>query len=382
MSQHSLAAQRVSLGTTMSVRSSGEHPRRANGVNSDDRVFLIENDETNDNESDSINSSLYYGSSLDDSFAVLQRTLPLMSGSLLKLNTSATAISSNPSATSTSSEAWNARFFVLARDGKLFIFKRNPNPNSLPLTYLPVSGYSATNISTNFILNVAGDGITPDGVVTKRVWTLKTLDPQTNQLWIDALTKIVGRLSLDLDSIGSQSSITSPVASGSGEGALRFMMHSATIRHASAAQPPIPGITPTVHRSRSHGARLNTFSAGRDLRDAVVETGKLNVNGLTPPPPPPRSNSQGSTELPNQVRLKQHFAMPTGAAEEGKDEILYQQELEAHEEAVYARRQRRHAARSAAREAAIAERIAAAKMERLAEQNPISLISSTLGLKF
>ncbi|KAJ3139714.1 hypothetical protein HK100_011331 [Physocladia obscura] len=337
-------------------------------------------DETNDNESDSMNSSLYCVSSLDDSFAVLQRALPLMSGSLLKLNTSATAITSTTT-TSLSSEAWNTRFFVLTRDGKLFIFKRNPNPSSLPLTYLPVSGYSAANVSTDFILNVAGDGITPDGVVTKRTWTLKTSDPQTNQLWIDALTKTIARLSLDLDSIGSQSSLASPVASNPGEGALRFMMQSASIRQqASAAQPPIPGITPTVHRSRSHGARLNTFSAGRELRDVVVEMRKLDGNGLTPPPP--RSNSQGSTELSNQVRLKQHFAMPTGAAEEVKDEILYQQELEARQEEAYARRQRRHAARNAAREAAIAERIAAAKMARLADQNPISLISSTLGMKF
>ncbi|KAJ3222293.1 hypothetical protein HDU81_010001 [Chytriomyces hyalinus] len=118
--------------------------------------------------------------SMHDSLGEMREKSPIMYGPLLKLN-------------STSDQSWKNRFFLLSRDGKLFLFKPNPTLESLPITYIPVERYTAMSnpVYKSWIVHVEGSGVTVEGVVQKRVWTLKASSGAELKLLEEALDTLV-----------------------------------------------------------------------------------------------------------------------------------------------------------------------------------------------
>ncbi|KAJ3246279.1 hypothetical protein HDU77_009016 [Chytriomyces hyalinus] len=212
-------------------------------------------------------------SSMQDSLGELRRKNPLMYGPLLKLN-------------STSDQSWKSRFFLLTRDGKMFLFKPNPSLETLPITYIPVERYTAmTNpVYKTWVLHVEGSGVTMEGFIQKRTWTLKASSGTELKMWEEAVISLTSpsvtlARSISLtERLGSSSHTQFAEASSSRFGGLPLGSHrgkevaagynnngntSSSSSSSSAADPAIhlemfP--IPSVHKSQSHHTLLQRKS--------------------------------------------------------------------------------------------------------------------------
>ncbi|KAJ3009324.1 UNVERIFIED_CONTAM: hypothetical protein HDU68_002752, partial [Siphonaria sp. JEL0065] len=95
----------------------------------------------------------------------------------------------------TAQQQFKPRYFVLTQNGNLHLFKSNNNPNAIPITYLPLSSVSAHtdsfNSETVFIMRANGDGISFDGTIVKRQWTIRFPDEETLLVWIRSIQRIL-----------------------------------------------------------------------------------------------------------------------------------------------------------------------------------------------
>ncbi|KAJ3064198.1 hypothetical protein HDU98_012359 [Podochytrium sp. JEL0797] len=82
---------------------------------------------------------------------------------------------------------WKRRFFVFDKStAHLHLFKTNTNPRSVPVTFLPVtscSGFMDT-LDGNPMIQVKGSGVSRDGEVVQRVWTLRCENEEEFSVWI------------------------------------------------------------------------------------------------------------------------------------------------------------------------------------------------------
>ncbi|KAJ3071931.1 hypothetical protein HDU98_004605 [Podochytrium sp. JEL0797] len=279
-------------------------------------------------------SSQYYSASLNDTLATLERTSPIISSPLLKL---------------TPSHTWTPRFLVLLPSSQLFLFKNNPTASTHPTTFLPITSFSSvTNpIYGSYLLTVTGDGITTEGVFTKRTWTFKCRDAGVQRVWIDALQGLNLSASAKGGDVESIHSADSGGASRVGRrmhrddsGALSLGMSRSVSRGAgsmesvaSAAAPLPPALG--IHRSKSQG-RITGY------RDVSSRSG--------------HRGSHAQIQLqPSEVtdRRKHYFSMPSASAEDAMNAFLERREVERKAGEVEEERKR-----------AVAERIAASKKAR------------------
>ncbi|KAI8837444.1 hypothetical protein BJ741DRAFT_603482 [Chytriomyces cf. hyalinus JEL632] len=272
--------------------------------------------------------SLAMLSSMQDSLGELRRKNPLMYGPLLKLN-------------STSDQSWKSRFFLLTRDGKMFLFKPNPSLETLPITYIPVERYTAmTNpVYKTWVLHVEGSGVTMEGFIQKRTWTLKASSGTELKMWEEAVVSLTSP-SLTL---GRSISLTERLGSSHAQfgeagrfGALPLGSHrgkevaAGHNGNSSSADPAIHSEMfpiPSVHKSQSHHALLQRKSP----------------EVLNP-------NSKRVSESQMGVKFKS-FAMPKAATVEyllEKQRIEREQKEEMEKEALKKQEQVRMAASAAA----------------------------------
>ncbi|KAJ3005107.1 UNVERIFIED_CONTAM: hypothetical protein HDU68_004755 [Siphonaria sp. JEL0065] len=134
----------------------------------------------------------------------LQTTQSTLTANLYKLNSSSNATASSPQ----NPEDWKLRFFVLsAETGNLYLFKTNATQKSMPVTFMPVQSYSVSvdHATNTYLLRPQGDGMTPEGKVVKRVWTLKFPDETTLSMWAKNIHRF-------LDSVSSSASPSTPTS--------------------------------------------------------------------------------------------------------------------------------------------------------------------------
>ncbi|TPX77320.1 hypothetical protein CcCBS67573_g01402 [Chytriomyces confervae] len=288
--------------------------------------------------------SLVMLSSMQDSLGELRRKNPLMYGPLLKLN-------------STSDQSWKSRFFLLTRDGKMFLFKPNPSLETLPITYIPVERYTAmTNpVYKTWVLHVEGSGVTMEGFIQKRTWTLKASSGTELKMWEEAVVSLTSpsltlARSISLtERLGSSSSHMQFAEASSRFGGLPLGSHRGkdvaaghnnngnSSSSSSSADPAIhlemfP--IPSVHKSQSHHTLLQRKSP--------------EVMG---------ANSKRVSESQMGVKFKS-FAMPKAATVEyllEKQRIENEQKEEMEKEALKKQEQLRMAATTASAAAAAAE---------------------------
>ncbi|KAJ3008325.1 UNVERIFIED_CONTAM: hypothetical protein HDU68_003150, partial [Siphonaria sp. JEL0065] len=95
----------------------------------------------------------------------------------------------------TAQQQFKPRYFVLTQNGNLHLFKSNNNPNAIPITYLPLTSVSAHtdlfNSETVFIMRANGDGISFDGTIVKRQWTIRFPEEETLLVWIRSIQRIL-----------------------------------------------------------------------------------------------------------------------------------------------------------------------------------------------
>ncbi|KAJ3209074.1 hypothetical protein HDU82_001438 [Entophlyctis luteolus] len=330
------APNRSSVATTdtTSAASVSDCPSRRIGGGAGGPVFddlfqmlktdfdVLDNDESG---SEASTPNGYYLTSLDDSFGSLQLMGSLMSGTLSKLNLS-----------SGKRDSWNNRHFILMQDGRLFLFKQNPSPQTLPITFLPISKYSsAPNQRQAWIFYLSGDGVTADGAIVKRNWSLKSTDPLTTQLWQHAFATVTstcaisptastfsGGDSVETSKRGSNGSLN--FSQGSlprGTSRLRSSMSPQRYRRALSASQEVDGASnssTSMQRTKSHGGRPNGLHRGiRDVNVTVRHISIGSTDGMISDTP--KSNTE-ETE-----RRKRYFAMPATATEERTKEIVSEQ---------------------------------------------------------
>ncbi|ORY33184.1 hypothetical protein BCR33DRAFT_723192 [Rhizoclosmatium globosum] len=262
-----------------------------------------------------------FAATLDDTLETLQKMHPAMAGTLLKLNAS----DSSPH----QGQTWKARFFLLTRDAKLFLFKSAPQPKATAVTYLPISSFTSMSnpLYNSFILQLAGDGIGADGMVTKRTWVLKAHDLNTLRAWLDALNKVA--LSNAGDSIGLDTFNPISPASFTRNGSIAS---SNSIDNVNFI-PPSMQRSRTSYRDVSSRNRISVDRRNGESSQVTMQPPALSVS---------TSNGRFS-----------HFSMPNGATEEAMLERRISVTANSGSQSEADKRQ-----------AAIAERIAAAKKAR------------------
>ncbi|KAJ3389520.1 hypothetical protein HDU84_008631 [Entophlyctis sp. JEL0112] len=303
---------------------------------------ILDNDESG-NESSTPNG--YYLTSRDDSFGSLQRMAPLMSGILSKLNIS-----------SGKKDSWNNRHFTLMKDGRLFLFKRNPSPQTLPITFLPVLMYSSASNprQTAWTFYLRGHGVTADGTVVNRNWSLKCTDPLTTQLWEQAFTTVTSTIGIS----PTASTSSGGGSSGSYESFSQGPHPLATSRLRSSISPhqnrrelssskETDDMT-SMQRTKSHKGRSSGLQ--REIRDVNVTLRHISaasaIDETSGTPVRTANGSKDGTE-----RRTRYFAMPATETEERTMEIVSKQAETA-------------SVAAAERKRAIAQRIADSKKAR------------------
>ncbi|KAI8621428.1 hypothetical protein BC830DRAFT_228705 [Chytriomyces sp. MP71] len=203
--------------------------------------------------------------SMEDTLSVLQAKRPLMAGVMLKLN-------------STSDQTWKQRHFLLSTDGKLFLFKFNPSPDSLPITYLPVESCSAMSnpVYKTYILHVAGSGVTAQGRLEKRTWTLKLSSSREMKIWEEAINSYANPHAYG--GIGLARSISDRTTRKYGTLPINFRAQPANAANAFEStsldstlndeDTHAAAVFPSVHKSKSNHAllRRNQSEGGESRR--------------------------------------------------------------------------------------------------------------------
>ncbi|KAI8617994.1 hypothetical protein BC830DRAFT_1079533 [Chytriomyces sp. MP71] len=211
--------------------------------------------------------------SMEDTFSVLQAKRPLMSGVMLKLN-------------STTDQSWKQRHFLLSTDGKLFLFKFNPSSDSLPITYLPIESCSAMSnpVYKTYILHVVGRGVTAQGRLEKRSWTLKLSSSREMKVWEEAINSYANPHAHG--GIGLARSMSDRTTRKYGTLPLNFRAQSTNATSESTPHDTTQNdddvhaaaIFPSVHKSKSSHALLRRNwsdggeSRGRRVSEAQVQT--------------------------------------------------------------------------------------------------------------
>ncbi|KAI8621430.1 hypothetical protein BC830DRAFT_1094465 [Chytriomyces sp. MP71] len=125
-------------------------------------------------------------SDADYTLSALQKSGPPLAGVLSKL--------SGGSEDGAAHAAWKARYFVLMRDARLYLFgTASPSPMKLPTTYLPLtacSGFFHESYNA-WILKADGFGVGPDGEIKSRSWTLLCPNATTFRLWRDTIRRVI-----------------------------------------------------------------------------------------------------------------------------------------------------------------------------------------------
>ncbi|TPX76731.1 hypothetical protein CcCBS67573_g01998 [Chytriomyces confervae] len=293
--------------------------------------------------------------SMHDSLGEMREKSPIMYGPLLKLN-------------STSDQSWKNRFFLLSRDAKLFLFKPNPTLESLPITYIPVERYTAMSnpLYKSWIVHVEGSGVTVEGVVQKRVWTLKASSAAELKLLeeaLDTLVMVSPKNKNKSASLYEQWNSTTTTTSG-------LHRETSTSTAASSGSQRF-GALPLLSRNNSRGHEDFESSGGRSADPAVhsdmfpaVHKTRSNYTLLRKPCPDSQEVANMKRVSESQLGSKfKSFEMPKAATVEYGLDLLekqkMQEEFKKKEEA--AERERQELSRLAAAEEEERKKLAAFK---------------------
>ncbi|KAJ3257314.1 hypothetical protein HDU77_002760 [Chytriomyces hyalinus] len=255
--------------------------------------------------------------SMHDSLGEMREKSPIMYGPLLKLN-------------STSDQSWKNRFFLLSRDAKLFLFKPNPTLESLPITYIPVERYTAMSnpVYKSWIVHVEGSGVTVEGVVQKRVWTLKASSGAELKLLEEALDTVV-LLSPNNKKNASLYDQWNTTTSG-------LHRETSTSTAASSASQRF-GALPLLSRNNSRGHEDFESSGGRSAADPAVHSDmfpavhktRSNYTLLRKPCPDSQDVANMKRVSESQLGAKfKSFEMPKAATVEYGLDLLEKQKMQ------------------------------------------------------
>ncbi|KAI8829708.1 hypothetical protein BJ741DRAFT_622154 [Chytriomyces cf. hyalinus JEL632] len=266
--------------------------------------------------------------SMHDSLGEMREKSPIMYGPLLKLN-------------STSDQSWKNRFFLLSRDAKLFLFKPNPTLESLPITYIPVERYTAMSnpVYKSWIVHVEGSGVTVEGVVQKRVWTLKASSGAELKLLEEALDTIVlSKKSASLYEQWNTSGLhretsTSTAASSASQrfGALPLLSRNNSRGHEDfessgggrSADPAVHSdMFPAVHKTRSNYTLLRkTCPDSQDANMKRVSESQLGAKFKSSFEMPKAATVEYGLDLLEKKKMQEEFKQKE-AAERERQELL------------------------------------------------------------
>ncbi|KAJ3016697.1 UNVERIFIED_CONTAM: hypothetical protein HDU68_012082 [Siphonaria sp. JEL0065] len=194
---------------------------------------------------------------VDTSFEMLESnpmisTITLQSVRAINPTISAVFEKLNSGSTSTldTSTSWKPRLFVFdTTDANLYLFKLNAQPDSLPVTFLPVldcRGFMDT-FDGKSMVQVSGTGQSAEGDVVRRSWTLRFSDEETFSIWL----KTIKRSLIEKESSSSVWGLSPP------------MSRSRSTRSIYVANNVLP-TRKSVDRTRSASLGSNRSANGRN----------------------------------------------------------------------------------------------------------------------
>ncbi|KAI8617989.1 hypothetical protein BC830DRAFT_1111016 [Chytriomyces sp. MP71] len=159
------------------------------------------------------------------------------------------------------SDIWKLRFFVLADDARLYLFKNNVNPAATPLTFLPISTCSGSfDVDSDaYCLHLTGDGLSEDfSTIVKRTWILRCRDQASLSQWVNSIQSLLGQspyTRLARSASLARSSISSNSVSGGAS--TDTSGYVALARSLSKGRPPL--------LSRSNSIASDAWGAARSV---------------------------------------------------------------------------------------------------------------------